>query len=149
MQDINEKQWHKIGEVARRLGIAVETIRMYETEGILIPEKTPSGQRLYNADDINWITCIRRLIKEQGMNIEGIRRMLALMPCWQLKPCTLEDPTTCTVFHKTTKPCWTMKSELPGECKDAECRNCNVYQSAIKCENIKKLLYNTQLSSIE
>ena len=140
------KQTYKIGEVARVLDIAVETIRMYEREGLLIPEKTDSGQRLFNDDDVHWISCIRRLIKEKGLNIEGIRRMLAMMPCWHLKPCASTDFENCPLAFGGVKPCWMMKSELPEICKTAECRECNVYRSAIQCENLKKLFFQASFS---
>ncbi|MFQ5602950.1 MAG: MerR family transcriptional regulator [bacterium] len=53
MNDKSEKKWLKIGEVARNLNIAVETIRMYERSGLLIPEKTKTGQRLFNEMDVH------------------------------------------------------------------------------------------------
>jgi MerR family transcriptional regulator/heat shock protein HspR len=138
-----ERSQLKIGEVARILNIAVETIRMYEREGILIIDKTETGQRVFNEDDLHWLGCIRRLIKEKGLNIEGIRRLLALLPCWQLKPCTLEDYKSCPVSQGSAKPCWMRKSELPEICKTADCRSCQGYQSARNCENLKILLYQS------
>ncbi|RMD91512.1 MAG: MerR family transcriptional regulator [Calditrichaeota bacterium] len=137
------KSWFKIGEVARRLDIAVETIRMYEREGIFIPEKTSSGQRIFNEADIHWIACIRRLIKEQGLNIEGIRRLLALLPCWELRPCREEERNICPAYQGSQRPCWTMKEQIPESCRAENCRTCAVYQSAIQCENIKPLLIKT------
>ena len=76
MSAVQDTKWYKIGEVARKLDIAVETIRMYEREGIFISEKTDTGRRVFNDLDMRWLNCIRRLITEQGLNIEGIRRML-------------------------------------------------------------------------
>jgi len=139
------QKWYKIGQVARQLNIAVETVRMYEREGLLLPEKTESGQRLFNEDDLKWVICIRRLIKQKGLNIEGIRRMLALMPCWHLKPCTEDDYTHCAFVVGGIKPCWMMKENLPDSCKQVDCRYCSVYQGAAKCENMKKLLWQVSL----
>ena len=108
-------------------------------------EKTASGQRIFNEDDLNWVNCIRRLIKQKGLNIEGIRRMLALMPCWHLRPCTADNFQSCSFALGGVKPCWMMKAQLPSSCKKAECRYCNVYRGASKCENMKKLLYQISL----
>ncbi len=136
---------YKIGEVARRLNVAVETIRMYEREGLLLIEKTESGQRVFTDADIHWIGCIRKFIKEKGLNIEGIRRLLALIPCWEILPCSYEhDRSRCPAFLHPSKPCWMMKDELPPVCRDKNCRECDVYKTALRCENLKKLLY-TQL----
>ncbi len=137
----SEGSWLKIGEVARSLDIAVETIRMYEREGILIPGKTETGQRIFNENDVHWLSCIRKLIKEQGLNIEGIRRLLALMPCWDLKPCTKADRDECPAYLKSIKPCWMIKAETKGNCITDSCRHCNVYQSASECTSLKNLLY--------
>jgi MerR family transcriptional regulator/heat shock protein HspR len=143
MNNINGK-WYKIGEVARMLEISVETIRMYEREGILLVEKTESGQRQFSEDDLLWIGCIRRLIKEKGLNIEGIRRLLALLPCWNLRPCSDEERKICPALLGATQPCWTMKDIIPESCRTDDCHTCNVYQSAIHCDNLKKIFYQTE-----
>ena len=41
------------GEVARRLGISINTVKNYESKGYLLPCKTlPSGRRYYNPEDV-------------------------------------------------------------------------------------------------
>jgi MerR family transcriptional regulator/heat shock protein HspR len=136
-----EEKWLKIGEVAKRLNIAVETIRMYEREGVLLAERTATGQRLFNESDVHWIVCIRHLIKEQGLNLAGIRRLLALMPCWNLRPCTEKERKKCPAFWGAAQPCWTMKAKIPITCRAKNCRTCNVYQNASQCDNLKTLIY--------
>ena len=135
-----EEKRYKIGEVSRRLDVAVETIRMYEREGLIVIAKTETGQRYYNDDDLHWLGCIRQLIKEQGLNIEGIRRLLSLIPCWQIKPCSQEDREGCPAYEGAIKPCWMIKGELNGECQDLDCRRCHVYINAHECTNLKGLL---------
>ena len=137
-------EMQKIGAVARSLDIAVETIRMYEREGILLLEKTASGQRVFSAEDIHWLQCIRRLIKDEGLNIAGIRRLLALMPCWKLRPCTLAESEQCPAYRGALRPCWSMKEQIPLSCQSENCRTCNVYQSATRCENLKEVIYQMQ-----
>ncbi len=138
------KIYYKIGEIARKLNISVETIRMYEHQGILLTEKTPSGQRIFSDDDLRWISCIRRLIKEKGLNIEGIRRLLALMPCWSMRPCSAEERDHCAAFLGAVQPCWTMKSGIPESCRRKNCRECAVYRGATQCENLKKVIYQVK-----
>lgn len=138
----NPRMHYKIGEISRKLNISVETIRMYEREGILLTNKTSQGQRVFNNDDLKWIRCIRRLIKDEGLNLEGIRRLLALMPCWKLRPCQLEELEDCPAFHGDLRPCWTMKPEIPESCRGKNCRCCNVYTSATQCENLKDIIYH-------
>lgn len=143
MNNINGK-CYKIGEVARMLEISVETIRMYEREGILLVEKAESGQRQFSEDDLLWIGCIRRLIKEKGLNIEGIRRLLSLLPCWMLRPCSETEKKACPALLRASQPCWTMKDEISQSCRTDDCHTCNVYQSAIHCDNLKKIFYQTE-----
>lgn len=132
----------KIGEVARQLDIAVETIRMYEREGLLLVHKTETGRRLFSASDVHWISCLRRLITERGLNLEGIRRILALLPCWELKPCSQAERNSCPAYLTARKPCWMIKAQLPGNCQALDCRECRVYESARHCDNMKELLHN-------
>lgn len=139
--------WFKIGEVARQLELSVETIRMYEREGLLLVHKTESGQRLFNQADVHWMTCIRRLITERGLNLEGIRRMLALLPCWDLQQCSSTDRENCPAYLNATQPCWMIKSQLAGTCKTLPCRECKVYQSAQHCDNLKELLRRHQMNA--
>jgi MerR family transcriptional regulator, heat shock protein HspR len=146
MAETMSKAWLKIGEVARQLDLAVETIRMYEREGLLLAHKTATGQRLFDESDVHWIGCIRRLIKEKGLNLEGIRRLLALIPCWELRPCSEEERKNCPAFLNATLPCWMIKSQLSPKCQTSNCRDCPVYQSASHCDNLKALMRQQSLA---
>ena len=130
-----------IGEIARRLGIAVETIRMYEREGVLLVRRRDNGRRVFGEADLRWLECIRRLIKEEGLNLEGIRRLVALMPCWDLRPCGEEERNQCPAFSGALRPCWTMKSQIPHSCRGKDCRECYVYRGATSCSNLKKVIH--------
>ncbi len=141
MAEMTSKAWLKIGEVARQLDLAVETIRMYEREGLLLAHKTATGQRLFDESDVHWIGCIRRLIKEKGLNLEGIRRLLALIPCWELRPCSEGERKNCPAYFGGTRPCWMMKADLSENCQASDCRDCQVYQIASHCDNLKTLLH--------
>ncbi|MDZ7268189.1 MAG: MerR family transcriptional regulator [candidate division KSB1 bacterium] len=130
----------KIRQVAAQLGIAVETIRMYERAGLLLPRRTASGQRVFSEADIHWIACLRRLLTERGLNLEGIRRMLALLPCWQIKPCSEIERNNCPAYLNAMQPCWMVKPQVAGACRTLPCHDCNVYKSAQHCDNLKALL---------
>ena len=42
----------KIGELAQQAGVSVRALRYYEEQGLLSPERTPSGQRRYTEDTV-------------------------------------------------------------------------------------------------
>jgi MerR family copper efflux transcriptional regulator len=67
-----------IGTVAKRVGVAIDTIRFYEREGLLPePERRASGYRSYGDGAIAQLRFIRRA-KQLGFTLEEIRELLAL-----------------------------------------------------------------------
>ena len=67
-----------IGEASKRSGVAIETIRYYEREGITPkPGRTSSGRRVYNDLDIANLAFIRRC-RELGFSIADIVALRAL-----------------------------------------------------------------------
>ena len=53
----------RIGEVARRTGVAVATLRAWETRyGLLVPGRTEGGHRLYREADVARVDAVRRLV---------------------------------------------------------------------------------------
>jgi MerR family copper efflux transcriptional regulator len=67
-----------IGTVARRVGVAIDTIRYYEREGLLPePQRRASGYRSYDDGAVAQLRFIRRA-KALGFTLEEIRELLAL-----------------------------------------------------------------------
>lgn len=65
-----------IGELARRTGLPVKTIRFYSDEGLLPPtDRTPSGYRLYDTRSLARLELIRTL-RELGLGLADIARVL-------------------------------------------------------------------------
>jgi Hg(II)-responsive transcriptional regulator len=67
-----------IGEVARKAGVGVETVRFYERQGLLAePQRRASGYRQYDQEAISVLRFIRRA-KELGFTLREIKSLLAL-----------------------------------------------------------------------
>jgi MerR family copper efflux transcriptional regulator len=67
-----------IGAVAKRAGVAIDTIRYYEREGLLPePARRPSGYRSYGEGTVAQLRFIRRA-KTLGFTLEEIRELLTL-----------------------------------------------------------------------
>jgi MerR family copper efflux transcriptional regulator len=68
----------RIGEVAARAEVGVETIRYYEREGLLAePRRKPSGYRQYDESVVARLRFIRRT-KELGFTLSEIKELLGL-----------------------------------------------------------------------
>lgn len=68
----------KIGELARRSGLRVETLRYYERRGLIPPpDRLPSGYRIYSPDVLQRLAFIRRC-KALGFTLEETRDLLQL-----------------------------------------------------------------------
>lgn len=67
-----------IGQLARRAGVGVETVRYYEREGLLVePQRRQSGYRQYQSDTVDRLLFIRRA-KELGFTLKEIKELLSL-----------------------------------------------------------------------
>ncbi|WP_319799042.1 helix-turn-helix domain-containing protein [Nitrobacter sp.] len=67
-----------IGELARRTGVKVPTIRYYEQIGLLpSPPRTEGQQRRYDADHVARLNFIRHA-RELGFEVDAIRELLAM-----------------------------------------------------------------------
>lgn len=125
-----------ISSAALLLKISVHTLRMYEREGLFIPYKKESNQRLYSKRDLERIECIRRAINEMKVSINGIKTMYSLIPCWDIVKCSETDRENCEAYKEHSKPCWTYKHKN-NICEKLDCRECSVYQKFTKCDQIK------------
>jgi len=66
-----------ISVAAEMVAMQVQNLRVYERRGLLRPERTDGGTRLYSAADIDRLHRIRDLLAE-GLNLVGIAHVLAL-----------------------------------------------------------------------
>jgi len=55
----------------------IQNLRVYERRGLVAPERTPGGSRLYSLDDVDRLHRVRELLAE-GLNLAGIARVVAL-----------------------------------------------------------------------
>jgi|SRR3990172_3515538 len=68
----------QIGELAKRAGVSIRTVRYYEEIGLLKPSSlTSGGIRLYNQQDLNKLIFIRRL-KMLGLNMDELKMALGV-----------------------------------------------------------------------
>jgi DNA-binding transcriptional MerR regulator len=66
-----------ISVAAEMVSMQVQNLRVYERRGLLEPDRTAGGTRLYSRDDVARLHRIRDLLAE-GLNLAGIARVLEL-----------------------------------------------------------------------
>ncbi len=66
----------KIAEAARMVGVSPSTLRLWETQDLIEPIRTPSGQRLYDRALVERLKTIAWLRSEKGLNPAAIRQSL-------------------------------------------------------------------------
>jgi MerR family transcriptional regulator/heat shock protein HspR len=130
------RSYFTIGEAADILEVSVPTIRMYEREGLIIPYRKDSRHRRFSSTDIERIRCMRRMITQEKVSIAGIRRLLALIPCWKIKECPEEARAKCSAYLQVDAACWNA-SKKAWDCKSADCRQCSVYSTIADCHTLK------------
>jgi DNA-binding transcriptional MerR regulator len=72
-----EKLYYSIGEVSEMLSVPVSTVRFWENEfEILKPMKNKKGNRLFTPADIKNLRIIHRLVREEGLTLQGAKKKL-------------------------------------------------------------------------
>ncbi len=66
-----------ISVAAEMLSMPVQNLRVYERRGLVEPDRTPGGNRLYSRDDLDRLARIRDLLAE-GLNLAGVAQVLTL-----------------------------------------------------------------------
>jgi len=135
--DISKKEpIYSISTAANLLGISIPTLRVYEKEGLIIPFKKESNQRLYSQADLERVECIRNGINEKKISVNGIKAIYSLIPCWSIVNCNASDRKDCVAYNSHNKVCW-MINHKNNFCSGKDCRECEVYQSFGTCDSIK------------
>jgi MerR family transcriptional regulator/heat shock protein HspR len=67
-----------ISVAAELVGMHPQTLRIYESKGLVRPGRTAGGTRLYSERDLERLKLIQRLTTELGLNLAGVARVLAL-----------------------------------------------------------------------
>ena len=55
-----------------------QTLRMYEQRGLIHPQRSPKGTRLYSQEDVDRLRRIQEMTTELGLNLAGVEQVLEL-----------------------------------------------------------------------
>ena len=73
-----ERPRYMISIAAELVGMHPQTLRIYESKGLVRPGRTPGGTRLYSDLDLERLRQIQRLTTELGLNLAGVEHVLRL-----------------------------------------------------------------------
>src|SRR5207245_3359530 len=76
--DAHARPRYMISVAAELVGMHPQTLRIYESKGLVRPGRTAGGTRLYSERDVERLKLIQRLTSELGLNLAGVARVLAL-----------------------------------------------------------------------
>lgn len=66
-----------ISVAAEMVSMQIQNLRVYERRGLVDPDRTSGGTRLYSPDDIDRLHRIRELLAD-GLNLAGVAQVLRL-----------------------------------------------------------------------
>ena len=69
---------YMISVVSEMLGIHPQTLRLYEREGFIKPQRSGGNTRLYSDEDVEKLEVILRLTRELGVNLAGVEVILGM-----------------------------------------------------------------------
>jgi MerR family transcriptional regulator/heat shock protein HspR len=67
-----------ISVAAQLANMHPQTLRMYETRGLIEPQRSPKGTRLYSQEDVEKLRRIQEMTAELGINLAGVERVMRL-----------------------------------------------------------------------
>jgi DNA-binding transcriptional MerR regulator/quercetin dioxygenase-like cupin family protein len=65
-----------ISDVSTLLSVSPSTLRMWENMGLIAPDRTSGGRRMYSPEKVERLKYIQSLRTEKNLNVEAIREML-------------------------------------------------------------------------
>jgi MerR family transcriptional regulator, heat shock protein HspR len=69
---------YMISVAADLVGMHPQTLRIYESKGLVRPKRTPGGTRLYSERDVDRLRLIQQLTTEFGLNLAGVEAVIRL-----------------------------------------------------------------------
>ena len=75
---MDERPRYMISVAADLVGMHPQTLRIYESKGLIRPKRTAGNTRLYSEADLDRLRLIQQLTNELGLNLAGVEQVLRL-----------------------------------------------------------------------
>jgi MerR family transcriptional regulator, heat shock protein HspR len=119
---------YTIGTVAELLDEHPETLRVWERNDLIRPDRT-GYQRKYSSNDVKRLKFIEYLMHEKGLNIAGVKHLTAMYSCWYMRDCKggANANQSNFVLVNESKVCWKIEGTfcLVASDKAEMCNSCD------------------------
>jgi MerR family transcriptional regulator/heat shock protein HspR len=75
---MDDRPRYMISIAAELVGMHPQTLRIYESKGLVTPQRTAGNTRLYSDADLERLRIIQQLTTELGLNLAGVEHVLRL-----------------------------------------------------------------------
>ena len=75
---MDDRPRYMISVAAELVGMHPQTLRLYESKGLIRPKRTAGNTRLYSEADLERLRLIQQLTTELGLNLAGVEHVLRL-----------------------------------------------------------------------
>ncbi|KLU66190.1 putative heat shock protein HspR [Desulfosporosinus acididurans] len=121
---------YTIGTVAELIEEHPETLRVWERNNLIHPERK-GRQRRYSNNDIKRLQFIKYLIDQKGLNIAGARHIISMYSCWYNRNCKGGAYRNSPISVNESKACWKIQNTfcLIASDKAEMCNSCALLKS--------------------
>ena len=95
---------YSMGVAVQPMQMHPQSLRLYDKEGLLLPARRRQW-RFYSPHDLDRIRIMRHLVHQEDVGLKGLRRMLGLIPCWDLNGCPPKRSEKCRGATVRSRPC--------------------------------------------
>lgn len=81
-------------EAAELVEVSARTLMRYEKLGLVLP-RYKGKTRLYSAQDVEWLRCLRELIHGRKISIAALKKLLKNAPCLEINDCRHDEYADC------------------------------------------------------
>ncbi len=93
---------YTIGIIAKLLKVCPDTLRIWERKNLIKPARIGKN-RFYSQCDIDRLEYVKSLIQNEKINIQGVKNILKITRCWELKKCKPKERNACLVYRKQSQ----------------------------------------------
>ena len=134
MKKITNSPTYAIGEMSRRTGVIIETVRYYEKIGMMPkPKRTEGGKRLYNTEELQRLFFIKRC-REIGFSQSEIKALLSMVDREDVSCSEVHDITTLHIADikqkiKDLRKLEKVLTQMAGECSQGDIPQCPIIET--------------------